>query len=118
MYDLASMLNQTYYEELSMENILRNEDRYTKIIDFICVYKNISRIELFKLLRYKESKYLLLLLLKEYKCADINRMCKEFNSRKPTTIKNSFKKAEEKFFVNKEFREMYYEVEEMIKKII
>jgi hypothetical protein len=101
-----------------MEDIIKNEDKYSKIIDFICIYKNISRMELFKLLRNKESKYLLLLLLKEHKCIDIKRICEEFSNKNPVTIKNNFKKAEEKFYVNKEFREMYYEVEEMIKKII
>lgn len=101
-----------------MESMLKNEDKYSKIIEFICIYKNISRIELFKLLRHKESKYLLLLLLKKYKCVDMQRICVEFSSKNTVTVKNNFKKAEEKFYVNKEFREMYYEVEEMIKKII
>jgi hypothetical protein len=106
-------------EEISkMEEILKNEDKYSKIIEFICIYKHISRIELFKLLRHKESEYLLLLLLKKYKCVDIKRICEEFSKKNPTTIKNNFKKAEEKFYINREFREMYYEVEEMIKKII
>jgi hypothetical protein len=101
-----------------MESIFYMEDKYTKIIEFICEYKKISRIDLFKLLRYKESKYLLLLMLKKYKCVDINRICEDFNRKSPSSIKNNFKKAEEKFFVNKEFRETYFEVEEMIEKII
>jgi hypothetical protein len=101
-----------------VRNILNNDDKYTKIIDFICIYKNISRVDLFKLLRNRESKYLLLLLLKEYKCVNIDRMCEEFKSKNPGTIKSNFRKAEEKFYVNREFREKYYEVEEMIKKII
>jgi hypothetical protein len=101
-----------------MERIFINEDKYTKIIEFICSYKSISKIELFRLLKNRESKYLLLLLLEKYKCVDTQRICDDFNSKSPKSIKYSLKKAEEKFFINREFRETYFEIEEMIKKII
>jgi hypothetical protein len=101
-----------------MERIFSNKDRYAKIIEFICMYKNISRTEIVKILKDTESRYLLLLLLEKYKCVNVEQMSFDFNGKSSKSIKYNLKKAEEKFFINREFREAYFEMEEMIKKII
>lgn len=94
------------------------EENYGKIIEFICYYKKIEKEELFNILKDKECKYLLLLLLEKYKCVDIRRLSKDFSVISSKTIKNNIRKAEEKLFTNKQFREEYFEIEEMIKKIM
>jgi hypothetical protein len=101
-----------------MESNFFQEDRYKKILYFICEYKNIDKYDFFKLLKDKECKYLLLLLLENYKCVNIERLSKDFYFKSSAAIKNNIKKAEEKLYVNREFREEYFEIEEMIKKII
>jgi hypothetical protein len=49
---------------------------------------------------------------------DVEQMSFDFNGKSSKSIKYNLKKAEEKFFINREFREAYFEMEEMIKKII
>jgi DNA-binding HxlR family transcriptional regulator len=101
-----------------MNGIIMNEERYCKIIDLICEYKKIGRDDLFKILKDKECKYLLLLLLEKHKCTDFQRLSMDLNKISSQNIKSSLKKAEEKFFINRDFRELYFELEEMIEKII
>lgn len=101
-----------------MKELFSNMDRYEKILDFICNYKRIDKTELFRILRDRECRYLLLLLLEKYKCTDINRLTSDLSVSSTKSIKYNIKKAEEKFFINRNFREMYFEIEEMIEKII
>jgi hypothetical protein len=101
-----------------LKEFILNTDKYEKIIDFICKYKKIDKAELFRILKDKECKYLLLLLLEKYKCADVNRITNDFSVSSSKSIKYNIKKAEEKFFVNRNFRELYFEMEDMIEKII
>jgi hypothetical protein len=105
-------------EVVAMEILALSEERYLKIIEFICIYKGINKEELVKLLKDRESKYLLLLILETYRCADLERISRDFSKVSTKSLKYNLKKAEEKFFVNKEFRDRYLEIEEMIKKII
>ena len=44
------------------------EDRYLKILHVICTYYGMSTDDLIELLEERDNKYLLLLLLKKYKC--------------------------------------------------
>ena len=94
------------------------ENKYDKILSVICDYKGITREELICVLKDKNYKYLLLLFLKKYKCFDLAKLKEDFSIENKKSIKYSCKKAEEKFFVNREFRELYFEMEEMISKII
>lgn len=93
-------------------------NKYEKIISFMCAYKRISREELFKILKDKNCKYIFLLLLKKYKCLDINRINGYFPECSKRALSYGFKKAEEKLFINKEFRDEYFEVEDNIEKSI
>jgi hypothetical protein len=72
--------------------------------------------ELSKILKDRECKYLLFLLLKKYKCGDAEVLHRDFSIESKKTISYGLKKAEEKFFINKEFRDMYFELEKEIKK--
>ena len=94
------------------------ENKYDKILSVICDYKGINREELIYILKDKNYKYLLLLFLKKYKCFDLVKLKEDFSMESKRSINCSCKKAEEKFFVNKEFRELYFEMEEIISKII
>jgi hypothetical protein len=94
-----------------MENI-----KYEKIIEIICEYKNIDRKDIFKILKDRECKYLLLLLLKKYNCIDVEMINDYFPNYSKKSLNYGFKKAEEKFFINREFRERYFEIEDDIGK--
>ncbi|WP_055669375.1 hypothetical protein [Desnuesiella massiliensis] len=96
---------------------MSKKDEYYKIIDFLCEYNNISEEKLYTLLKKQELRYLLFLLLKKHKCTDKNILVNLFGNDSERVNLN-FRKAEEKFLVNRDFREKYFEIEEEIKKII
>ena len=90
---------------------------YEKIIEAICYVKGIKRHETLKILRDREYKYVLFLLLKKYKCKYIESVYKDFMISSKRAANYGLKKAEERFFINKEFREMYFEIENILDKI-
>lgn len=92
--------------------------KYEKIVDLICSYKGIAKDQLCNILKDKEFKYLLLLLLENHKCMDLKQMEEDLRIYSKRSIRYGVKKAEEKFFINKSFREKYFELEEMAKQII
>jgi len=93
-----------------------NVDKYDKIIDILCRVKGLEKEELFKILKDKDCKYLMFLLLKKYNCVDLDKLNKDFSIESKKVINYNFKKAEERFFVNKQFRDMYFNLEEIIEK--
>ncbi|MDP4088935.1 MAG: ribose-5-phosphate isomerase [Bacillota bacterium] len=101
-----------------MDIISFKEERYENIIGFICRYKGMSKEHLKMILKDRECKYLLFLLLEKYKCLDLDKILKDFDIVSKKSLRYNMKKAEEKFFLNREFREAYFELEEMAKKII
>lgn len=90
--------------------------KYEKIIEFMCEYKKINSNELFKILKDQQCKYLMLLLLHKYRCTDKDIINNYFPSYSKQAISYGFRKAREKFFINKYFRELYFEIEDDIKK--
>lgn len=96
--------------------MLKNID-YEKIIEAICEVKGIKRYELLRMLKDKDCKYLLFLLLKKYKCRDEESAYNDFLISSKRAVNYGSKKAEERFFINKEFREMYFEIENMLENI-
>jgi hypothetical protein len=94
------------------------QTKYETIIEIVCKYKGISKEQLTTILRDKDCKHLLFLLLEKYKCIDIDNISRDLNILNPKSIRYNVKKAEEKFFVNRDFREKYFELEEIAKKII
>ncbi|MFT8315242.1 MAG: ribose-5-phosphate isomerase [Clostridium sp.] len=95
---------------------MKINSKYEKIIEFVCDYKNISQDELLKILKDRDCKYILLLLLKKYKCIDLDVINSYFPDYSKKSLNYGLKKAKEKFFINKEFRDEYFEIEDDIKK--
>jgi len=89
---------------------------YEKIIEAICYVKGIKRHESLKISKNRECKYILFLLLKKFKCGDVEDVYKYFLISNKRAINYGLKKAEERFFINKEFREMYLEVENILER--
>lgn len=103
-----------YYDKLESYKKLK----YEIIISELCRYKSINNDELIQILKNEDSRYLLFLLLKKHNCIDYEILRKIFSNLKRNSIRCNLEKAEEKFFINKNFREEYFEIEEFIKKII
>ena len=95
---------------------MNDGEKYLKILRGIALYNNISDKDFIKLLKDKENKYLLLLLMKKYKCMDKEKIMEIFKYKSSKSISYNIKKAEEKFLVNKSFREKYFEIEESLLK--
>ncbi|NLZ47713.1 MAG: ribose-5-phosphate isomerase [Clostridiales bacterium] len=93
-------------------------NKYEMIINIICTYKGISKSQLGNIIKDKECKYLLLLLLENYKCMDLQQMKVDLKISSNRSIRYNVKKAEERFFINKSFREKYFELEEIANQII
>lgn len=93
-------------------------DKVTIVINVLASYLGIEIKEIDEILKKKENKYMFLLLLKNYKCLQKDKVKEILNIINDKSIKYNIDKAEEKFLVNKEFREMYFEIQEGINKII
>jgi hypothetical protein len=91
-------------------------DRYDKVINIMCEYKKISRNDLFKILKDRNCKYILFLLLKKYNCTDLNTLNIYFPECTQNTLTYGIKKAKEKLLINRCFREQYFELEDIIDK--
>ncbi|URZ15006.1 ribose-5-phosphate isomerase [Clostridium felsineum] len=90
---------------------------YEKIIETICEYKGISSKELCEILRDKDCKYMFFLLVKKYG-VEVNSMNNDLNNFSKKQMIYNYKKALEKFLVNKNFREMYLRIDDEVKNII
>ena len=93
-------------------------DKIAIVSNVLCSYLGVDSKELNKTLKKKENKYLYLLLLKNYKCLDKDKLKDILEIITEKSIKNNINKAEEKFLVNKNFRETYVEIEKDLNKII
>lgn len=93
-------------------------DKYEKIILVLCQYKGINKESILDILKDKQCKLLLFLLLKKYGCVNEEKLKEDFMIENRKSINYNCKKAQEKFFVNKKFRDLYFEMEEYIKKIM
>lgn len=85
------------------------------VINILCNYleKDFDSI-----ISVKDNKYLLLLLLKNYKCLNREKIKVMFNIGSDNSINYNIKKAEEKLLINKEFRESYFEIEKYLEEVI
>ncbi|CAM2755716.1 Ribose 5-phosphate isomerase [Hathewaya histolytica] len=91
------------------------ENRYEKIIEIICSARGVKKEELLEILDEEECRNLLFLMLKKYNCMDEEKLSKEL---KINNIKKESREAEEQFFVNKEFRDVYFHIIKEFDKII
>lgn len=93
-------------------------DKATIVMNVLAAYLGIEAKEMNDKLKKKENKYIFLLLLKNYKCLQKDKVKEILNIISDRSIKYNMDKAQEKFLVNKEFREMYFEIQDGINKII
>lgn len=99
-------------------NSMNNLDKTAIVINVLCTHLGIDASELNKKLKKRENKYMLLLLLKNYKCLDKDKVKEMLEIISDKSINYNINKAQEKILVNKEFREMYFKIEEGLNKII
>lgn len=85
-----------------------NQDKYYNILKVITNYYGFTNQETLKFLKDKNAKYLLLLFLKKYKCLNEEKTKEILKTKR---VGYMLKKAEEKFFINREFRYLYFEIE-------
>ena len=93
-------------------------DKVTIVMNVLAAYLGIETKEMSENLKKKENRYIFLLLLKNYKCLQKDKVKEILNIINDKSIKYNMDKAQEKFLINKEFREMYFEIQEGINKII
>lgn len=95
---------------------MQSKLKYMKILDSLCKYYGINEEEFIELLKSREDKYLILLILKNNKCLELENIKKIFKIKTDKSINNNLRLAEEKLLINKNFREKYFELEENIEK--
>lgn len=94
---------------------MSNINKYRNIILILCQYYGISNEELGKLLKKKDNLYLVILIMKNFKCLNNEILKDDLGIVSGRRLYYRIKKAEEKILVNKNFREEYFELEEKIK---
>ena len=93
-------------------------DKVTIVMSVLASYLEVDMSEMSKELRKRENRYIFLLLLKNYKCLQKDRAKEALEIISDKSYKSNMDKAQEKFLVNKEFRERYFEIQEGLNKII
>lgn len=99
-------------------NCANNLDKITIVINVLCAHLGIDAKEINQKLKKKENKYIFLLLLKNYKCLDKDKVKEMLEVISDKSINYNINKAQEKLLVNKDFREMYFRIEDGLNKII
>lgn len=90
--------------------------KYLKILNNICNYYGIDEEKFIELLKNRDNKYILLLVLKNNHCLEMDKIKEIFNLKTSKSINSNLRLAEEKLLVNKIFREKYFELEDNIDK--
>lgn len=93
---------------------MQNKLKYVKILNNICTYYGIDEDEFIKLLKNRDNKYILLLILKNNHCLEIDEIKEVFKVKTVKSINSSLRLAEEKLLVNRLFRQKYFELENNI----
>jgi len=97
--------------------VMQNKLKYVKILNNICNYYGVDEESFIELLKKKDNKYILLLILKNNHCLEVDKIKEIFQVKTSKSINSSLRLAEEKLLVNKFFREKYFELENTIEKI-
>ncbi|AWK50652.1 hypothetical protein DIC82_06305 [Clostridium beijerinckii] len=90
--------------------------KYVKILENICKYYGIDEDGFIELLKNRDNKYILLLILKNNHCLEVDKIKEIFNVKTSKSISSSLRLAEEKLLVNRFFRQKYFELENNIEK--
>ena len=96
---------------------MQNKLKYVKILNNICNYYGVNEEEFIELLKDRDNKYVLLLILKSNNCLEVDKIKEIFKVKMSRNINSSLRLAEEKLLVNRFFRERYFELENNIEKI-
>jgi len=95
---------------------MQNKLKYVKVLNNICNYYGINEGEFIKLLKNRDNKYILLLILKNNHCLEVDKIKEIFKVKTSKSISSSLRLAEEKLLINRLFREKYFELENNIEK--
>lgn len=95
-----------------------NNERYNEIIEIICKHNGIEYKDLIKINNYQQYIYILLLILKKHNCNNGDKILKNFRFKSLNDYKNNIRKAEDKFFINRNFRDQYFKMEKIVEKKI
>lgn len=90
--------------------------KYMQILKNICNYYGISEEKFIELLKNRDNRYILLLILKNNRCLEADKIKEIFKLKTSRNINSSLRLAEEKLLVNKFFREKYFDLENNIEK--
>ena len=96
---------------------MQNKFKYVKILNNICNYYGIDEEKFMELLKNRDNKYILLLILKNNHCLEVEKIKEVLNLKTSKSISSSLRLAEEKLLINRFFREKYFELENNIEKI-
>lgn len=95
---------------------MQNGLKYLKILNNICDYYGIDEEKFIELLKNRDNKYILLLVLKNNHCLEMDKIKEIFKLKTSKSINSNLRLAEEKLLINKIFREKYFELEDNIDK--
>ncbi len=96
---------------------MKSKLKYIEILRGLCNYYGINEEEFIELLKLKDNRYLLLLLLKNNNCLESDSIKEILKIKTHRSINNNLKSAEEKLLINRYFREKYFEIENSLEKI-
>ena len=97
---------------------MQSKLKYIKILKNICNYYGIEEAKFIELLKNRDNRYILLLILKNNQCLDKEKVKEILRLKTSKSINNNLRLAEEKLLVNKLFREKYFELEDNIDRMI
>ena len=90
-------------------------NKYEIIILILSSYYGMSYEEFKNRIKKKDNLYLTLLLMKKFKCLNLEIIQENLGILNNRMLYNRMKKAEEKILINKRFRDEYFELEDKIK---
>ncbi|WP_392486202.1 ribose-5-phosphate isomerase [Haloimpatiens sp. FM7315] len=100
------------------------DKKYKVIIEAIYEVKSVKEEKILmeeklkRILEDTNSKYLLYLFMKKHNCFYNEKIKSILDMKDRKKINTNIKKGKEKFLINKSFRETYFEIDNLIEKII
>jgi len=95
---------------------MQSKLKYAKILNNISNYYGVNEDKFIELLKNRENKYILLLILKNNHCLEVDKIKEIFKVKTSKSINSSLRLAEEKLLINSFFREKYFELEDTLEK--
>lgn len=89
---------------------------YINILNYICNYYGIDEEKFIELLKERDNKYILLLLLKNNNCLEPEKIQEILKLKTLRSINSNLRLAEEKLLINRFFRQKYFELEDNVDK--